>query len=68
VAADVLALARGGLARRAYFDVSGADETTYLDYLDEIVGENRTSAEYWLRRYREAWKENIDPVFEEARL
>jgi glutamate--cysteine ligase len=68
VASDVLALARGGLARRAHLDVSGADETAYLDYLDGIVGENRTSAEYWLRRYNETWKENIDPVFEEARL
>jgi glutamate--cysteine ligase len=68
VAADVLALARGGLARRAFYEVPGKDETIYLDYLDGIVAEGRTSAEYWLQRYRQVWKENIDPVFAEARL
>ena len=68
VAKDVLALARGGLARRAYQDASGQDEAIYLDYLDKIIDENRTSAEYWLARYRTDWRETIDPVFEEARL
>jgi glutamate--cysteine ligase len=68
VAGDVLALARGGLARRGHHDPSGRDETRFLDYLDDVVREDRTSAEYWLRRYEEAWKGNIDPVFEEARL
>ncbi len=68
VARDVLALARGGLARRRYHEASRTDETRYLEYLDAIVAENRTSAERWLERYRQAWNENIDPVFEEARL
>jgi glutamate--cysteine ligase len=68
VAGDVLALARGGLGRRALRDPSGADETQYLDYLDDVVREDSTSAERWLQRYRETWKGNIDPVFDEARL
>jgi glutamate--cysteine ligase len=68
VAADVVALARGGLARRALHDASGKDETGYLDYLEAIVSADRTSAEHWLQRHRHAWKENIDPAFEEARL
>jgi glutamate--cysteine ligase len=68
VAADVVALARGGLARRALHDASGKDETEYLDYLEAIVSADRTSAEHWLQRHRQAWKENIDPAFEEARL
>jgi glutamate--cysteine ligase len=68
IAQDVLDLARGGLARRARRDGSGKDEAIYLDYLNRIVGENRTSAEYWLERYKMAWNESIDPVFEEAQL
>jgi glutamate--cysteine ligase len=68
IAEDVLALARRGLARRALRDASGKDETHHLDYLDGIVGENCTSAEYWLQHYRTVWQENIDPVFQEARL
>src|SRR5436305_1310428 len=43
VAADVLQLARGGLKRRALLDRSGNDEAIFLDHLDQIVGENRTS-------------------------
>jgi glutamate--cysteine ligase len=68
VANDVLAPARGGLTRRNHADPSGKDETIYLDYLENIVAENRTSAERWVQRYKEAWNENIDPIFEEARL
>jgi glutamate--cysteine ligase len=68
VARDMLALARAGLARRALRGASGKDEATYLDYLDGIAEENRTSAEYWLQRYKEAWRENIAPVFDEAGL
>ena len=68
VASDVLQLARGGLERRALHDASGKDETIFLDHLDQIVGEDCTSAEYWLQRYYKTWKENIDPAFDEARL
>jgi glutamate--cysteine ligase len=68
IAQDVLALAGGGLARRAHQDASGKNEAIYLDYLERIVGENRTSAEYWLDRYKTVWTETIDPIFEEARL
>jgi glutamate--cysteine ligase len=68
VARDVLALARGGLARRAFRDKSDRDETIYLDYLDRIVGADQTSAEYWLVRYEGPWKRSVDPAFEEARL
>ncbi|MEA2833720.1 MAG: glutamate--cysteine ligase [Methylobacteriaceae bacterium] len=68
VARDVLQLARSGLKRRGLRDASGKDETIFLDYLDQIAGADRTSAEYWLQRYYEAWKENIDPAFDEARL
>ena len=68
VAVIVLALSRGGLARRALRDRSGRDETRHLDYLDRIVGEDRTPAEHWLARYEGAWKRSVDPAFEEARL
>src|SRR6476646_80208 len=68
VARDVVALARSGLKRRAFRDASGDNGTKYLDHLEKIIDENRTSAEYWLKRYFEAWNENIDPTFDEARL
>lgn len=68
VARDVVALARSGLKRRAFRDASGDNETKYLDHLEKIIDENCTSAEYWLKRYFEAWNENIDPTFDEARL
>jgi glutamate--cysteine ligase len=68
IAREVLVLARSGLARRSLRDAPGKDETAYLDCLDRIVAEGRTSAEYWLGRYHGAWGGNVDPVFEEARL
>jgi glutamate--cysteine ligase len=68
ISRDVLQLARSGLQRRALRDASGKDETIFLDYLDHIIDENRTSAEYWLQRYYGAWKENIDAAFAAARL
>lgn len=68
VARDVLALARAGLARRARLDASGRDETAYLDPLDEIAAEGRTSAEHWLARYEGEWGRSVDPAFAEARF
>jgi glutamate--cysteine ligase len=66
VAGDVLALAREGLARRARSDDAGCDESAYLQPLEEIVAEGRTSAERWLSRYHGAWAGSVDPAFREA--
>jgi glutamate--cysteine ligase len=66
IAQEVLAIARGGLARRAHKDARGRDETIYLEPLSEIVERKTTAAEEWLARYASVWGGTIDPIFEEA--
>jgi glutamate--cysteine ligase len=68
VARDMLALARGGLARRARRDAGGRDETRYLDPLDAIVDSGVEPARAWLQRYADVWGRSVDPVFAEARI
>jgi glutamate--cysteine ligase len=68
VARDMLALARGGLARRGRRDAQGRDETRYLDPLDAIVESGVEPARVWLERFAGAWGRSVDPVFAEARI
>jgi glutamate--cysteine ligase len=63
IARDVLAIARGGLARRARRNREGADETVYLAPLDEIVASGETRAERLLAAYAGEWHGDIDQVF-----
>lgn len=64
VARDVLAIARGGLARRARRDRDGRDETLYLEPLDAIVSEGHTAAEELLASLHNVWRGSVEPVFE----
>ena len=68
IARDMLALARGGLARRARRDASGRDETRFLDPLDAIVAGAEEPARTWLRRFEGEWAGATEPVFSQARL
>ena len=68
IAGDVLAIARGGLARRAMRDAQGRDETIYLAPLDDIVDSGLTRAERLLALYHGAWGGRIDPVFDATAL
>jgi glutamate--cysteine ligase len=68
VARHMLALARGGLARRARRDASGRDETRFLDPLDAIVTGGEEPARAWLRRFEGEWGGAIAPVFSQARM
>jgi glutamate--cysteine ligase len=68
VARDMLALARGGLARRARRDSQGRDETRHLDPLDAIVESGVEPARVWLQRFSEVWGRSVDPLFAEARI
>ncbi len=68
VARDMLALARGGLARRARRDGRGRDETHYLDPLDAIVEGGVEPARAWLDRFEGPWGGSVDPIYEEARI
>jgi glutamate--cysteine ligase len=67
VARDLLALARGGLTRRARRNANGADETLYLAPLEAIV-EGRTLAETRLEAFNGVWKNSVEPAFEECAL
>ena len=68
VARDVLALADGGLARRALRDAAGGDETIHLASLHAIVDRGRTAAEDLLVAFEGSWGGSVDPVFEGCRL
>jgi glutamate--cysteine ligase len=62
VARDVLALARGGLARRQRLDARGRDETHFLDPLDAIVA-GRTEAERLIAAFQTEWGGSVEPAF-----
>ena len=64
VARDALAIARGGLARRARLDRAGADETGFLTLLDAVVEESRCPARVLLEAWRGEWGGTVDPAFE----
>jgi glutamate--cysteine ligase len=68
LARDMLALARGGLARRAKRDARGRDEGHYLDTLDAIVESGVEPAREWLARYEGPWGRSVDPVYAQARI
>ena len=62
---DLLAIARDGLKARAVAGAESADETEYLDTLDEIVETGVTPAEDLLDRYHNKWGGDIKRVYAE---
>jgi glutamate--cysteine ligase len=66
VAREALAIARGGLQRRARFDAAGRDESRHLDVLDAVVDSGRTQAEALLERFHGPWRGSVAPAFEEC--
>ncbi len=65
LAQELLGLARAGLRERGRADIS-ADETGFLDTLDEIAESGCTPAEALLARYHGPWGGSIEPIFEEC--
>jgi glutamate--cysteine ligase len=65
LAREVLAIARGGLKRRARINSFGEDETHFLSALDAIVEEGKTPAEVKLEAYHGRWGESVLPLFDE---
>ncbi len=63
LAAECLKLAREGLARRGRYDITGADETHFLDPLDDLVARGTTPAEELLAKYRGEWGGSVAPVY-----
>jgi glutamate--cysteine ligase len=68
IALDMLALAKGGLARRARRDASGVDETIYLAPLEAIAESGRTLAAQRLEAFHQRWDQSVEPAFEECVL
>ena len=65
-AIDMLAIARGGLKRRARRNEKGEDETIWLKPLEAIAHSGRSPALDWIDRYEGPWGRSVDPAFEEA--
>jgi glutamate--cysteine ligase len=66
VARDLLAIAREGLKRRGRGREGLADETPYLEPLDEIAESGITPAERLLELYDGPWRGEVRNVFDEA--
>jgi glutamate--cysteine ligase len=67
LAADVLAIAHGGLKARARPGAGGLvpDETHFLNALHEIVAENRTPADELLAKFHGEWNGDLDRIYAE---
>jgi glutamate--cysteine ligase len=66
IALDMLAIAHGGLKRRARVNSKGEDETIYLRPLEAIAESGREPARHWIERYEGPWGRSVEPAFEEA--
>jgi glutamate--cysteine ligase len=65
IATDVLKLAGAGLARRRRFDVSGRDETHFLDVLEDRLARGTTPAQELLDKFHGKWTGSVDPIYAE---
>ena len=65
IAAQVLKLARAGLARRRRLDAFGRDETRYLEPLEDGLARGTTPAEELLAKFHGPWAGSVEPIFTE---
>jgi glutamate--cysteine ligase len=65
VAAEVLHIARAGLAKRNRCDARGSDETLFLDPLDAVLAET-SEAESLIKKFTTKWAGSVEPAFEEC--
>jgi glutamate--cysteine ligase len=66
IARDMLAIAHGGLKRRARVNTRGEDETIFLRPLEAIAESGREPARHWIECYEGPWSRSVEPAFEEA--
>ena len=66
VAIDMLAIAQGGLKRRARLNTKGEDETIHLRSLEASAESGREPARHWIERYEGPWGRSVEPAFDEA--
>src|SRR5271169_2165097 len=65
IATDLLKLARAGLERRKHRDVSGQDETRYLEVLEDLLARGTTPAQELLKKFSGPWAGSVDPIYTE---
>ena len=65
VARQALAIAQGGLKRRAFVDAEGRDESVFLEPLETILRSGLTPAEEILARCESEWGRSTAPLFRE---
>jgi len=65
VAAEVLHIARVGLAKRNRCNARGSDETLFLDPLDAVLAET-SEAGRLIKKFTTKWAGSVEPAFEEC--
>jgi glutamate--cysteine ligase len=65
IAKELLELSAAGLARRAFKDGAGRDESRYLAPLQEIAASGITAAERMLALYNGPWGRDVGKAYEE---
>jgi glutamate--cysteine ligase len=65
IAKECVALAHGGLKRRARLDQGGRDESRHLEPLDRILALGKNPAEEMLDKYNGSWQGSVDPAYKE---
>ena len=65
VAADMVAIAKEGLKRRARISACGKDETGYLSELEEIADSGLTPADRLLELYHGPWQGDVSHAYED---
>ena len=65
VAAEVLHIARAGLAKRNRCNARGFDETLFLDPLDAVLAET-SEAGRLIKKFTTKWAGSVEPAFEEC--
>ena len=63
MARDIVPMAAQGLKNRARSDGTGADESLFLAYLEEIVESGKSSAEKLLDKYNGEWDGDIKKAY-----
>jgi glutamate--cysteine ligase len=63
IATELLKLARAGLARRKHLDVTGRDETRYLEVLDDRLARGTTPAQELLEKFHGPWGGSVEPIY-----
>lgn len=62
---EVLEISRTGLRNRKRLNSEGADETVFLNTLDEVVARGTTSAQELSTAFQMRWNESVEPLFQE---